>query len=43
MPTSGGQGELGQPSILAADSLDNFQQALNQQVCFVFFTGNIQM
>nr|XP_022339060.1 zinc finger protein 236-like [Crassostrea virginica] len=32
VPTSGGQGELGQPSILAADSLDNFQQALNQQL-----------
>lgn len=32
VPTSGTQGDLGQQSILAADSLDNFQQALNQQV-----------
>lgn len=33
VPTSGAQGDLGQQAILAADSLDNFQQALNQQVC----------
>ncbi|XP_061162375.1 zinc finger protein 236-like [Saccostrea echinata] len=32
VPTSGAQGDLGQQSILAADSLDNFQQALNQQL-----------